>query len=391
MSVEKAQPRIPAPIKIEAKPNEGGTRMTPKVSTGFARRLLVTVAAIAFAPVAFIQSSGAQVTANQTFFELNNPIDPMFNQLLGINDQQIIVGYYGDGMIVPNHGYVLVPKNHYSVEDFTNLPAGDLASQTQAIGINNNTTTTNATTNPPVVTVHLPDIVGFYTDPATTFTHGFLDSNGIQSTLDDPAGSPPNVAQPVQNLLGINNAAKAAGFWTDNNGHEHGFIVEINTQSPATSTFREIPPATFGANAVATQASGINNNSQLHPGEGDLVCGFWTDTQNNNHGFTVFLGQQGFQQFNPLTLPVAATSVFPFGCNDQGRVVGSFTDNQGNTHGFIFDTTDFHIYDAQGSSQTPAFGVKGTFINGVNNNGAIVGIFSDGENVNGFVDFAPVQ
>jgi probable HAF family extracellular repeat protein len=83
--------------------------------------------------------------------------------------------------------------------------------------------------------------------------------------------------------------------------------------------------------------------------------------------------------------------VFFLGCNDQGRVVGSFTDNQGNTHGFIFDTTDFHIYDAQGSSQTPAFGVKGTFINGVNNNGAIVGIFSDGENVNGFVDFAPVQ
>jgi hypothetical protein len=30
-------------------------------------------------------------------------------------------------------------------------------------------------------------------------------------------------------------------------------------------------------------------------------------------------------------------------------------------------------------------------VNGVNNNGAIVGFFSDGENVNGFVDFAPVN
>src|SRR5258707_6825383 len=147
--------------------NEGGTSIKPKVSTGFARRVLVTVAAIAFAPVVFAQSSGAQVTANQTFFVLNNPIDPMFNQLLGINDQQIIVGYYGDGMIVANNGYVLVPRNHYSVENFT-FPAGGVASQTQAIGINNNTTTTNATTNPPVVTVHLPDIVGLYTDPATT-------------------------------------------------------------------------------------------------------------------------------------------------------------------------------------------------------------------------------
>jgi hypothetical protein len=139
---------------------------------------------------------------------------------------------------------------------------------------------------------------------------------------------------------------------------------------------------TFGQMADATQASNITNNN--------LVCGFWTDGNGNNHGFTVFLGQQGFAQFNPLNLPVAATSVSPFGCNDHGRVVGSFVNAQG-THGFIFDTTDFHVYDAQGSSQTPAFGVQGTFINGVNNNGAIVGFFSDGENVNGFVDFVPVQ
>jgi hypothetical protein len=32
----------------------------------------------------------------------------------------------------------------------------------------------------------------------------------------------------------------------------------------------------------------------------------------------------------------------------------------------------------------------GTFINGINNAGTVVGFFSDGENVNGFVDFAPV-
>jgi hypothetical protein len=362
---EKPQRRIPGPDKIEAKPNGGGMSMKPTVSTGFARRLLVTVAAIAFAPVAFAQST-------QTFFVLNNPNDPMFNQLLGINDQQTVVGYFGDGMAVANNGYVLVPRNHYSQENFTNLPAGGVASQTQAIGINS---------------TRFPDIVGFYTDNATGFTHGFLDfnGNGNQLTIDDPAGSPPNVTTPVQNLLGINNAVKAAGFWTDNNGHEHGFIVEINPQSPATSTFREIPPTTF-AGAVATQASNITNNN--------LVCGFWTDANNNNHGFTVFLGQQGFQQFNPLTIKipgVIAISTSPFGCNDKGEVVGSYTGNNGNIHGFIFDGMDFHQYDAQGSSQTPAFGVKGTVINGINNQGAIVGFFSDGENVNGFVDFAPVQ
>jgi hypothetical protein len=135
--------------------------MKSKIATGVARRLLMTVAVIALTPAAFAQSSGADVTARQSFFVLNNPGDPNFNQLLGINDGRVIVGYFGDGTVVANNGYVLVPSNHYSVENFTNLPSGDFASQTQAIGIN---------------TRRFPDIVGFYTDNATGVTHGFLDS-----------------------------------------------------------------------------------------------------------------------------------------------------------------------------------------------------------------------
>jgi len=138
-------------------------------STGFARRLLVTVLAMAFAPVVFPQSSGAQVAANQTFFVLNNPNDPMFNQLLGINNGNVIVGYFGDGMLIANNGYVLVPPNHYSADltllNFTLPNGGGTASQIQAIGINQNSALAGATP--------FPDIVGFYTDMATGFTHGF--------------------------------------------------------------------------------------------------------------------------------------------------------------------------------------------------------------------------
>src|ERR1700739_4018748 len=71
-----------------------------------------------------------------------------------------------------------------------------------------------------------------------------------RSGLPAPAGSPPNVTTPMQNLLGINNFDEVAGFWTDNNGHEHGFVVQIDTQSLSSSTFIEIPPTTF-AGAVA--------------------------------------------------------------------------------------------------------------------------------------------
>ena len=190
-----------------------GSNLANQVLSRLAHQLLIAVIVFALPSVALSQSS-------QSFFVLNNPGDPAFNQLLGINDGRVIVGYFGDGAAIRNNGYVLVPKNHYSVENFTNLPAPDLASQTQAIGIN---------------TKKFPDIVGFYTDNATGFTHGFLDSNGVQSTIDDPAGSPPNVTAPVQNLLGINNLDKAAGFWTDNAGHEHGFVVELDTQSLSSS------------------------------------------------------------------------------------------------------------------------------------------------------------
>lgn len=65
-----------------------------------------------------------------------------------------------------------------------------------------------------------------------------------------------------------------------------------------------------------------------------------------------------------------------FDCNDKGEVVGSFTDSNGNVHGFIFDAADWHQYDAAGSSQTQAFDmVQSTVINGVNNDGNIVGFF----------------
>ncbi|MBV8114220.1 MAG: hypothetical protein JO300_05730 [Silvibacterium sp.] len=333
-----------------------------KVPTGFARRLLVAAAVLVLPTVAVAQSSGTPATS---FFVLNNPGDPNFNQLLGINNARVIVGYFGDGTVVANNGYVLVPKNHYSVENFTNLPHGDFASQTQAIGINNRT---------------FPDIVGFYTDHATGFTHGFLDSNGTQSPVDDPAGSPPNVTMPVQNLLGINDLGQAAGFWTDNDGHEHGFVVDLDFQTPGNSTFIEIPPSLISG-AVATQASNITDTGK--------VCGFWTDGNGNNHGFFGIPGPLLFT-FDVVINGVTATSTSPFGCNNRGQVVGSFTDVNGDVHGFIFRHGQSVQFDAPGSSQTPAFGVTGTLINGINERGDFVGFFSDGTKVNGFVNFAPI-
>jgi len=374
-----------------------------KASTGFTRRLLTTAAAvIGLALVAFAQASGAQAADPQTFFVLNNPIDPMFNQLLGINGGNVIVGYFGDGMAVHNNGYVLVPANHYSIDNFTNVagctampstpfPPLPCPTQTQAIGLNEASGLAGATP--------FPDIVGFYTDAAGA-THGFVDSVGVQSTIDDPMGvkGVNGIQTTVQNLLGINNALRAAGFWTDAAGNENGFVAEINTTvTPVAARYIEFPPAKVNGDlgltgknaAMATQTSDITNNN--------LVCGFYTDGNDINHAFQVFFntGNRTFNFTIPLTPKIAnvtVKSISPLGCNDHGAIVGFYTAIDGTVHGFVFDGTDWHNYDAAGSVQTPALGnVMGTTINGINNAGAVVGFFADAMgNVNGFVDFAPV-
>jgi len=291
------------------------------------------------------------------FFKLNNPGDPNFNQLLGINDHEIIAGYFGDGTAVPNNGYVLVPNTHYSVENFAGTPpTGHTIAQTQAIGINNK---------------HVPVIVGFWQD-STGLQFGWEDVKGVFTTILDPS---PAAVGFNQNLLGVNDLNEAAGFWTDSAGHEHGFVVNLVSTPPS---FTEIPPALFNG-AVATQASGINDNNQ--------VCGFWADANGIDHGFFGPLGgtlhsfDVRIENKGPL-----AKSTQALGCSNK-FIVGSYVGPAGKTHGFLFDGSDFDNFDAPGSSQTPAFAVAGTIINGVNDKGDIVGFFSDGTNVNGFVRF----
>src|SRR5260370_16334613 len=55
---------------------------------------------------------------------LDNKGDPNFNQLLGINDEQTIVGYFGDGTVIRNNAYVLLPKTPSPLKTFTHFPPG---------------------------------------------------------------------------------------------------------------------------------------------------------------------------------------------------------------------------------------------------------------------------
>jgi uncharacterized membrane protein len=77
-----------------------------------------------------------------------------------------------------------------------------------------------------------------------------------------------------------------------------------------------------------------------------------------------------------LTGPKGAVSVMALGINDQDQVVGSYTDKNNLTHGFLFDEQSQTYKTIDDPNQKNIVG-GGTTLNGINNNGQIVGFFVD--------------
>jgi hypothetical protein len=271
---------------------------------------------------------------------LDDQKDVTFNQLLGINNEGTIAGYFGSGAAGhPNQGYTLTPnygQANYHNENFLG------SVQTQVTGINNEGVT-----------------VGFWADAnnanMVNNNFGFVDKNGVFSDVVDPAGKGMAAnGMTVEQLLGVNDQDKAVGFWTDANGNNHGFTYDIRSGS-----FTEDNIAGF----ASTTTTAINNEGHI---AGFVVGANGTDVS--------FIQKGG--QLEWLNGPQGAVSTQALGINNKDQVVGSYTDGAGATHGFLFDE----------KSQTYATiddpnGVKGpmamTVLNGINDKGQVVGFYLD--------------
>src|SRR5580658_10437972 len=77
--------------------------------------------------------SHAAMPTSYDFTTLDNPGDPTFNQLLGINTSGEIAGYFGSGQAGhPNEAYLIgAPYTSFAAADYPG------AVQTQVTGINN--------------------------------------------------------------------------------------------------------------------------------------------------------------------------------------------------------------------------------------------------------------
>ncbi|HTW28546.1 MAG TPA: PEP-CTERM sorting domain-containing protein [Acetobacteraceae bacterium] len=264
-----------------------------------------------------VMAAGGPVAAAHaayTFQSVTYPGETALTNLLGINNAGTIVGFHG---AVTNQGFVLNPPNNFVPQNFPG------ASMTQVVGIN-----------------AAGDTAGFYVDAAGV-THGFTDVGGKFTTVDAP-----NTA--FNQLLGINNAGVEVGY----SSLDPAGMVNQLAYSTSGGIFDYI---NLPAN-VNSQATAINNNG--------TIVGFYMPTADTSDGFLDTNGQ-----VTTINVP-GSTFTQALGINDLNQIVGLYVDANGVQHGFIDNSGNFSTIDAPGD-------VASTTINGINDNGQIVGFFTD--------------
>jgi hypothetical protein len=284
---------------------------------------LITARIAALALILFASTGTAVAGPVYTVQTVQNPGDPTFTQLLGINNAGTIAGFYG---AVTSKGFTLTLPNTFTNQNFP----GSVTSMVTAIN-------------------GVGSTAGIYVDTAGT-NHGYTDIGGLFTTVDAP-GTVFNQA------LGINGANTTVGYSsaTDPTGatgqsaysQSGGLFTNINALLPANDN---------------SQAVGINN-------AGNIV-GFYMPTATTSIGFLDIGGT-----ISTLD-PFGSTFSQALGITNTDEIVGFYVDTANVQHGYIDIGGLFTSFDPAGSVNTT--------INGANDLGQIVGFFTD-PNVIGFV------
>jgi hypothetical protein len=285
--------------------------------------------------------AGPRAPRAYSFRKIDNGADRSFNQLLGINNSGRIAGYYGSGLHGhPNKGYLVSRPYGPSAFRGVNVPR---SSQTQVWGINDKGVA-----------------VGFFSrtnkgNPALNSDIGFYVKGGKFHKVTFPTGNVSN--PPINELLGVNNAGVAVGFFLDALGRAHAYRYSTITHKFAMLNINN------SANVTATSISG-----------GGAIAGFFT----NSSGRVVGFFRKANGQITTLSRP-GANVTQAFGVNISGLVVGAYTIG-GSTFGFTWQA-------GRGfRTVSDPNGVGSTIVNGVNNAGDLVGFYTDRSgNTNGML------
>jgi len=282
------------------------------------------------------------------FVELGSHSDRTFNQLLGINNNGRIAGYFGSGVKGhPNKGYTITAPYAQGDIKGENFPH---SVQTQVTGLNDDGVQ-----------------VGFYStqNTASGVNNNFgWYFNGSFHEVVFPTGN--NDKPTTDQLLGVNDHDVAVGFYTNGQGSNRGYAYDIRTHQFTRVLVPGYPTGTAGPSLTA---AAIDNR-------GD-IAGFYTDARGTTDAFLDY--RHG--PFRTLDVP-GASSTEALGVNDHDEVVGVYTVGTGASaamHGFTWTPRGgfASVDDPQG--------VGTTTINGVNDAGDLVGFFVDATgNTDGF-------
>ncbi len=186
------------------------------------------------------------VDNNGSFTRVTDPNTPTnttapVNQLLGINDHNIAVGFYNTATAT-TQGYT------YAINSGIFTPISIAGATSDVVtGINN-----------------AGEISGFYVSAVNGDTYGFTENtNGSNLTSFEAAGSTNTM------FLGVNNNGEAVGTYTGPNGNTHGLTY-------ANGVFTAINDP-FAVGAAGTTVNGVNDQGQL--------VGFYSDAAGNVDGF----------------------------------------------------------------------------------------------------------
>ena len=179
------------------------------------------------------------------------------------------------------------------------------------------------------------DVVGqFIGDDG--FSHGFLLSEGVVTTLDFPGAS-------ETLAFGINESGTVVGYWDllDANGN----VLAIHGFKWKDGAFTQVD----FPGAVDTAVLGIN-------ARGDLVGGWDTGiTSPNEHGFACPKGRHCFSFDVPVP---GATLTQADDINAHGQIAGAYIDVNGLLHAFLVAGANFTSFDFPGATNTLAWGIN---------------------------------
>jgi len=223
------------------------------------------------APSPPVRETGAVACA--TF---NGPGGSTYNEFLGINDQNEIVGYAG---LVGS--YKFHAGKSYEVGRYPG------SVDTVLTSLNNG---------------HA--VAGWYEDTKGNI-FGFSEWEGIWTKYQDP-----HTAGDATRFLGINDSGEIVGYYENRQGIDHAFAVL------ATGKFRPILPR-----GTSPAATAVNDRGQ--------IVGWETVASGATEGWLL-----DGKRFTKVAYP-GAVSTRPSGINESGEIVGSYKDAAGNTHGFI--------------------------------------------------------